>query len=72
MNNTYLVTVCEHRYFDLEIQAADDECIFNFQDPDKARWLHGASAHKLNNPELYRSYSKREIEIIEVIKGVEP
>lgn len=72
MNNTYRVTVCEHRYFDLEIQAADDECIFNFHDPDKQRFLYGSSLYKLQNPELFRSPDKREVEIIEVIEGVEP
>ena len=72
MNSTYLVTVCESPYFDLEIQATDKEAIYSFQDPDKQQWLHGASAHKLNNPDLYRSWHKRELDIIEVIEGVEP
>lgn len=66
MNKSYRVQVCVKEYFDLTIQAADDQAIFNFKDPDSARWLYGASAHKLNHPELYRSYTKREIDLCSV------
>lgn len=64
--------MCVKEYFEVEIQAADDECIFNFKDPEKARFLYGASLDKLNHPERYRSYSKREVDVEEVIEGVEP
>lgn len=66
MNKSYRVQVCLKQYFDLDIQAADDQCIFNFKDPDSARWLHGASADKLNHPELYRTYTQREVDICSV------
>ena len=72
MNKPYLVTVCEKRYFDLEILASDDQVIFDFQDPEKARFIYGSSHDKLNHPDRYRSPHKKEIEVIEVIEGVEP
>ena len=72
MNKPYLVTVCEKRYFELEIQASDDQVIFEFQDPEKARFIYGSGNHKLHHPDLYRSPVKRELEIVEIIEGVEP
>ncbi|WP_342597681.1 hypothetical protein VKI21_06885 [Cyanobacterium aponinum UTEX 3222] len=72
MNRSYLVEVCVREYFEIEIQAADEECIFNFKDPDKQRFLYGSSVYKLQNPELFRSADKREIEVVGIVEGVDP
>lgn len=72
MNRSYLVEVCVREYFEIEIQAAHEDFIFKFNDPDKQRFLYGSSLYKLQNPELFRSADKREIEVVGIVEGVDP
>lgn len=68
MFQKFKVTLCEERYFELEIKALGDHVLFDFQNPDNSTSILETDLLKLKNPDLYSQPKKRKLKIIELVE----
>ena len=69
MSKDYLVTVAVTNYYELIVNAPNEEVLEKFRDPDFGRHIEGDGLEKIMHPEWHRSPDKREVALVDIIEG---